>query len=105
MFNIVTLAMKLMQYRDRIPEIADLVERLSPDEPKQPPSEYKVGSVKWLQESLNELIDAGLEVDGDYGPATKRAVSDYQAKHRLEVDGWAGPETVNSIVSKQAALA
>ena len=35
---------------------------------------------KWFQQSLNELADAGLKVDGDVGPATVKAYRDYQAR-------------------------
>jgi peptidoglycan hydrolase-like protein with peptidoglycan-binding domain len=42
------------------------------------------------------LVRAGyaVEVDGDFGPDTKDAVMELQAKHGLEVDGIAGPQTL-----------
>jgi peptidoglycan hydrolase-like protein with peptidoglycan-binding domain len=55
-------------------------------------------SVKWLQGSLNKLMNAGLTVDGDYGEATREAVKKYQEAHGLEADGWAGVQTQASIV-------
>ena len=55
-------------------------------------------SIKWLQESLNSLVDAGLKVDGDYGPATKAAVKKFQQQFGLTVDGWAGAITQSAIV-------
>lgn len=36
-------------------------------------------------------------VDGDFGPATKKALMAYQADHGLTVDGVAGPETMAMI--------
>jgi peptidoglycan hydrolase-like protein with peptidoglycan-binding domain len=75
-----------------------------PIEPLEPPGP-KEGSVAWLQESLNILNDAGLEVDGDYGAATIQAVKDYQAAEGLEVDGWAGVLTQAAIVEDLAKLA
>ncbi|MFN3389272.1 MAG: N-acetylmuramidase domain-containing protein [Allosphingosinicella sp.] len=44
--------------------------------------------VAWLQQRL------GLTADGDFGPATKRAVIAFQAKNRLQADGIAGPRTL-----------
>jgi peptidoglycan hydrolase-like protein with peptidoglycan-binding domain len=96
--NIIVLAMKLMQNRDLLNQIKDKLPDLKP----APESEYPVGSCEWLQESLNELIDAGLDVDGEYGPLTKNAVADYQKQNGLKLDGWAGPETINHIVSDLA---
>ena len=58
--------------------------------------------MEWLQESLNTLVDAGLEVDGEYGPATNKAVAEYQTENGLKADGWAGPETISLIVEQLA---
>ena len=49
--------------------------------------------IKWLQTSLNEIMNAGLVADGVYGPATKRAVRRFQERYGLQVDGVAGPIT------------
>jgi uncharacterized protein (TIGR02594 family) len=46
-----------------------------------------------LQDMLNAQSRAGLEVDGDFGSATKEAVINYQQSRSLEVDGVVGPET------------
>jgi murein L,D-transpeptidase YcbB/YkuD len=102
--NIIMLAMRLLRNRDRLPDFSDLLDRLTPDKPeeKKPESAYPVGSVEWLQESLNTLNHAGLVVDGDYGELTREAVKDYQQVHGLKVDGWAGPETISSVVAELA---
>jgi hypothetical protein len=49
--------------------------------------------VRTLQRLLNAIIKADLEVDGDYGPATRGAVIDYQSLRGLEHDGVCGTET------------
>lgn len=49
--------------------------------------------VKRLQKCLNEISNAGLEVDGSFGPATLKAVKAFQKRYRLEVDGVVGPIT------------
>lgn len=115
--NIISLAMTMLKHRDSIakivavlPELKKIFGELSgPDQPPvgwlppPPPSssEHPVGSMSWLQESLNTLgANPPLDVDGEYGPATNKAVHDYQTAHGLKADGWAGPETVASIVDE-----
>lgn len=48
--------------------------------------------VKALQERLNDL-GYTLRMDGDFGPATRRAVIGFQADHGLTADGIVGPKT------------
>lgn len=43
--------------------------------------------VRRLQEKL------GIDVDGDFGPATEKALKAYQKENGLAVDGIAGPDT------------
>ncbi len=59
---------------------------------------------KWLQGSLNVLVDPSpnLVVDGLYGPKTRAAVELLQAKHGLRIDGWAGSLTQAAIASALA---
>jgi peptidoglycan hydrolase-like protein with peptidoglycan-binding domain len=61
------------------------------------------GSMAWLQESLNKLNNAKLEVDGDYGAATNKAVAAFQKANGLTVDGWCGA-TTQAIIMKQLGL-
>jgi peptidoglycan hydrolase-like protein with peptidoglycan-binding domain len=109
-FNIISLAMTMLRNRESIakivavlPDLQKIFAELTPAQPSPPPpssSDYAVGSMEWLQDSLNKVADAGLDVDGEYGPATNAAVGDYQSEHDLKVDGWAGPETISSILTE-----
>lgn len=56
-----------------------------------------------LQRDLNLLgADPPLEVDGNYGRMTRRAIRAFQAKHGLEDDGVAGPRTRAVIAAAMA---
>lgn len=50
--------------------------------------------IKYIQEFLNWAINAGLEVDGCYGPATTKAVAEFQKVVGIEVDGSYGRDTL-----------
>lgn len=74
-----------------------------PDEPWEAGDDD--ARVKWLQKALNELgADPRLDVDGRYGPATRKAVRDFQAAEGIGVDGIAGPVTEASIKLRLGAL-
>lgn len=69
--------------------------------------------VKWLQSSLNKLIGAKLDADGDYGRETKKAVEKYQKSlvdrkvddwTKDDVDGWAGMKTCAAIYNDLIAV-
>ncbi|MFI9345775.1 peptidoglycan-binding protein [Streptomyces sp. NPDC052773] len=62
----------------------------------------KGNAVKTLQKNLNTVLKTKLVVDGDFGPATEKAVKDFQARYRLTVDGQYGP---NSAAMMKAVLA
>ena len=75
-------------------------------EQSKPVNPYKAGTktlrkgaegdaVRWLQWELHQLgYDLGKAgIDGDFGPATEKAVKAYQADKGLAVDGICGPKT------------
>lgn len=52
--------------------------------------------VRELQELQNEWFNAGLDVDGDFGPATEKEVKESQAILAVRPDGVWGPKTVGA---------
>lgn len=70
----------------------------------------KGDDVKWLQCAINNLVTNGdrsnsrlstskLDVDGDFGNATKTAVLAFQKKYGLAVDGYFGPASLAKMKS------
>jgi len=50
--------------------------------------------VRRVQRALNTFgAQPLLDVDGDYGPATEKAVKEFQKAHHLDQDGVSGPKT------------
>lgn len=47
----------------------------------------------WVQSSLNQLIGAGLSVDGVLGPLTRAAIMQFQAIWNIAQTGIVDPET------------
>lgn len=66
--------------------------------------------VRWIQSTLNLLVDARLTVDGVFGLATKHAVAAFQIKNGLGADAIVGPgtraklEALRSRIGAQALL-
>lgn len=59
----------------------------------------KGNDVKWVQQSLNIVIGAGLSVDGSYGPASKNATKKFQKQYGLSQDGSFGPATRSKMLA------
>lgn len=51
----------------------------------------KGAPVRRLQQHL------GIEADGDFGPATEKAVREFQERQGIAVDGIAGPDTFSAL--------
>jgi hypothetical protein len=58
--------------------------------------------VKLLQRALAALGYSAGAVDGDYGPATQRAVAAFQRAHQLVADGIAGAITLRALARARA---
>src|SRR5699024_11203810 len=63
---------------------------------KWPKLENYGPNVKKVQELLGKA-GYDIKVDSSFGPATDKAVRDFQRKHNLAVDGQAGPATQNKL--------
>lgn len=65
-------------------------------------------NVKTLQRVLNRVMNANLVEDGDFGPATEKAVKEFQKKHAKEcgeADGIVGAKTFEALgISQIKAL-
>jgi tetratricopeptide (TPR) repeat protein len=53
--------------------------------------------VRWVQRSLNKIMQTDLIVDGQYDNRTRKVVRDFQREFGLQVDGEAGSQTKGKI--------
>ena len=60
------------------------------------------GYIKWVQQSLNQIMGLRLAVDGISGTQTRSAIRSFQQQRGLTVDGMVGPQTEAAL---KAALA
>lgn len=81
--------------KDLWPELGSIMSQVTGETPTKAAEDF---DVKWLQNSLNKLVKAGLTVDGSYGKATMDAVKKFQQQNGLTPDGWAGVQTQAAIV-------
>ena len=59
-------------------------------------SGFKGHTVMWFQTRCNEILGCKLEIDGYYGPATRKACLELQHKLALKEDGIAGYNTIQA---------
>lgn len=59
--------------------------------------------VATIQFALNLMENAKLDVDGEFGPATDKAIRAYQAKKSVEVSGICGIGTLRRLLTDEAA--
>lgn len=83
---------------------AQSVDKANPGSPYAIPSgNIGVGSsgdgTRWIQTALNNLIGAGLAVDGVFGNGTKNAVIRFQSSNGLTADGIVGNDTRNKMIA------
>ena len=57
----------------------------------------KNDQVKVLQQNLNKVVNAGLEVDGSFGAKTEDALEKFQKASGLVADGVYGPNSYNKM--------
>lgn len=94
-------------YGNEISEVAlskdwTYIYRLPVENPTPTIKEGSTGSaVKKLQELLNAKMNAGLGVDGSFGPKTLEAVKKYQTSVDLYADGIVGPKTWEKLLAEE----
>jgi peptidoglycan hydrolase-like protein with peptidoglycan-binding domain len=58
--------------------------------------------IRWVQSSLNQIMNAKLAVDGISGPLTRAAIRSFQSSHGLTADGIVGPITEAAMIAAGA---
>lgn len=59
--------------------------------------------IKWVQQSLNQIMGLRLAVDGDAGPQTRSAIRSFQQKQGLPADGIVGTQTERALIAAGAS--
>lgn len=76
-----------------------LRDRLDADDATERGTEF----VRWVQTTLNHILDARLTVDGVMTPDTRRAVRAFQRRRGLPEDGIVGPDTERALIAARSA--
>ncbi len=68
-------------------------------EPVEPPQEQGSEFVRWVQSTLNLVMQLKLPVDGIMNPETRSAIRTFQERNGLVVDGIVGPGTKAALIA------
>jgi lysozyme family protein len=71
---------------------------------KIPADDISLTGIKWVQNSLNKVMGAGLVVDGSDGRHTHSAIRKFQTLHGLNADGQVGDLTCAALDAELARL-
>jgi peptidoglycan hydrolase-like protein with peptidoglycan-binding domain len=55
--------------------------------------------IRWVQYSLNRILNQNLPIDGVMSPATRTAVRNFQQRSGLPVTGYVGPDTQQALLT------
>ena len=58
--------------------------------------------IRWVQQSLNQILGLRLVVDGISGTQTRSAIRSFQQRQGLVVDGIVGPQTEGALIAAGA---
>jgi peptidoglycan hydrolase-like protein with peptidoglycan-binding domain len=82
----------------RRPSLAYLEPAIPP--PAKAGSEY----ARWIQNTLNQVMNLRLPVDGFIGPQTRSAIREFQRRQGLPVDGTVGPDTEQALLKARKEI-
>jgi hypothetical protein len=77
---------------------SDISTALSEPSPSGRNAEY----IRWVQHSLNGILNLRLPLDGTMGPETRNALRIFQRKEGLVVSGIVGPDTERRLMARAA---
>ena len=81
---------------------------LGPPEPGEAPLDpgerLHDDEIRWMQMALNRLADAGLAIDGRFGPQSRAALERWQREHGLDPSGVPDDDTLTALRSAFEAL-
>lgn len=88
---------EFFEYEWRDPDVSEIFYEWM-DEVSRSSSEY----IRWVQQSLNQIMGLRLAVDGISGPLTRSAARSFQTRARITVDGIVGPQTEAALIAAGA---
>lgn len=68
-------------------------------QPAEPPLEQGSEFIRWIQSTLNLVLQLNLPVDGMMSPETRSAIRTFQERQGLVVDGIVGPGTKDALTA------